>query len=194
MPLVVQNARRDGHSGLSTSVTVGICIALSAAALTLGEFSVLHSPSEILVTDRLCLTLGALGWIFIVRRRNKGTAHTSTSTKSQSSSATLARKIQKPEPTNPVDLGRAQGLSPTLLPPPAYSPGMTKSSSPSNKKSTPPLNVEVDFDIEPTLHSPLRSASFNPSPKTQSIGSRISSRMSGGAKNLYVNPSGFWCD
>lgn len=187
MPVVIQNARRDGHPGLSTPTTVGICIASSAAVLALGEPSVLPSPSEIVVTDRLYLTLGVFAWIFIVRRRNGVAARTSASTKSQPSSSTHARQLRKPEPANLVDLKRAHGqanqiLSPTLPPPPAYSPGLTKSSS--HKKSTPPLNVEVDLDKESTLPSPLRSASFNPSPKTQSIGSRISSRVSVGTKTL----------
>jgi hypothetical protein len=140
------------------------------------------------------VTLGVFAWILIVRRRNKDTAQTSTSTKSQLSSTAVAHRLRKREPANLVDLERAQGQvnqipSPKLSPPPAYSPRIMKSSSPSNKKSTPPLNVDIVLDAEPTLPSPLRSASFNPSTKTQSIGSRISSRMSGGARKLYVHPS-----
>jgi hypothetical protein len=67
-----------------------------------------------------------------------------------------------------------------------------KSSSASDKKATPTLNVDIDRDANEsaTLPSPIRSASFNPSVKTQSFSSRISSRMSTGAKKLYVHHSG----
>ena len=58
MPPVSQNVRRDGHSGLSTPLTVGVCVASLIAALTLGEFSVLPSSSEMVVTDRRSLRLG----------------------------------------------------------------------------------------------------------------------------------------
>lgn len=131
------------------------------------------------------VTLGVLAWIFIVRRRNKDTTPISTSTKSRPPSITYL-----------ADTERAQDRpdqirSPKLSPPPAYSPGSMKSSSASDKKATPTLNVEIDHDANEsaTLPSPIRSASFNPSAKTQSFGSRISSRMSTGAKKLYVHPS-----
>jgi hypothetical protein len=52
MPPIIRNARRDGHSGLSTPVTVGICVASLVAALTLGgPSSMLHGAAEIVVTD-----------------------------------------------------------------------------------------------------------------------------------------------
>lgn len=81
---------------------------------------------------------------------------------------------------------KAQGqTNQELSPPPAYSPRSMKNSSPSNKTSAPTLNIDVDRggDESTTLPSPLRSASFNPSTKTDSISSRVSSRMSG-AKRL----------
>jgi hypothetical protein len=135
------------------------------------------------------LTLCVFAWIFVVRRRNKDTTHTSTSTKSHPSSSTVAHRPQKSKAIHIADLEQAQDQtdqihSQRLSPPPVYSPGLMKSSSAPGKKSAPPLNVDVGRDAEPTLPSPLRSASFNPSTKTQSIGSRISSRMSAGAKKL----------
>lgn len=155
MPLVIRNARRDGHSGLTTPVKIGVCIASLVVALT----------------------LGVLVWVFIIRRRNKGGSPAPASTKSQPSPATDPEKAQ--DQTNQVTLSE-------LSSPPAYSPGSMKNSSPSNKRSTPALNVDVDRggDESTTLPSPLRSASFNPSTKTDSIASRISSRMSAGAKRL----------
>ena len=145
------------------------------------------------------MTLGLLAWISIVRRRNKNIAHTSTSTKPRASSSTAAHQPRKPEPTHLTDSEQAQDQvnqtpSPKLSPPPAYSPRLMKSSSVSNKKSTPSLNVDIDCDTEPTLPSPIRSASFNPSAKTQSIGSRLSSRVSVGAKKLYALPSSRYSD
>jgi len=167
MPLVIQNTRRDGHSGLSTPITVGVCIASSIAALIIGAFA----------------------WMFIVRRRNKGTAHSSASAKSQPFPTTVAHQPRKLEPTHPVGSRQAQDqtnqiLSPKPSPSPAYSPGLVKVSSASNKKSAPPLNVDVDLEVKQTLPSPLRSVSFKPTTKTWSIGSRISSRVSVGAKKL----------
>lgn len=184
MPLVIRNTRRDGHSGLTTPVKIGVCIASLVVALILGGSSMLQHTAEIVVTDlRGLVTLGVLAWVFIVRRRNKGTSPTSASTKSQPSST-----------TRPTDPEKAQGLTnqatpSELSPPPAYSLGSMKNSSASNKKSTPALNVNIDRgeDESTTLPSPLRSASFNPSAKTDSISSRISSRMSTGAKRLYVH-------
>jgi hypothetical protein len=134
------------------------------------------------------VTLGGLIWVFIVRRRNKDNASTSSSTKSQFSSTAAVFLPQRPESVHYAN----QIPSPKLSPPPAYSPGLMTSSSASNKKSTPVLDLDVNCDAEATLPSPIRSASFNPSAKTQSLGSRISSRMSLGAKKLYVHPSGWY--
>lgn len=145
--MVIRNTRRDGHSGLTTPVKIGVCIASLVVALT----------------------LGVLAWVFIIRRRNKGTSPTSASST-----------------TRPTDPEKAQGqTNQELSPPPAYSPRSMKNSSPSNKTSAPTLNIDVDRggDESTTLPSPLRSASFNPSTKTDSISSRVSSRMSG-AKRL----------
>lgn len=185
MPLVIGNTRRDEHSGLTTPVKIGVCIASLVVALTLGGSSMLQHAAEIVVTDlRGLVTLGVLAWVFIVRRRKEGTSPTSSPTKSQSSPTTCPTDPEKAQDqTN-------QGTPSELSPPPAYSTGSMKNSSASNKKSTPTLNVDVDRggDESATLPSPLRSASFNASTKTDSISSRISSHMSTGAKRLYVHP------
>jgi hypothetical protein len=51
MPPVIRDTGRDGYSGLSTSTTVGVCVASLVAALTLGGSSMLHGAAEIVVTD-----------------------------------------------------------------------------------------------------------------------------------------------
>lgn len=182
MPPVFQNTRRDGHSGLSTPVTVWVCIASSVAALTLGGFTVPPRPWSLIDGVSALVTLGVFAWIFIIRR-NKDTTHTHTSTSTKPQPPSLSSQPRKQEEAQDQ---ANQIPSPKPSPPPAYSPGLMKSPSTSNKKSTPPLNVDIGRNTEPTLPSPLRSASFNPSTKTQSIGSRISSRMSAGSGKLYV--------
>ena len=61
-----------------------------------------------------------------------------------------------------------------------------KNSTPSDKKAALALDVDVDREAEPTLLSPLRSASVNPSTKARSIGSRStsSSRVTTSVKKL----------
>lgn len=132
--MVIRNTRMDGHSGLTTPVKIGVCIASLVVALT----------------------LGVLAWVFIIRRRNKAQDQT-----------------HQGDPSEPP-------------PPPAYSPRLMRNSSASSKKSAPTLNIDVgrEGDESTNLPSPLRSASFNPSAKTDSTNSRVSSRMSAGAKRL----------
>jgi len=136
------------------------------------------------------LTLGVLAWRLIVWRRNRGAPPTPSSTKFPLSPTAIVHLLQKPEPIYLADTERGQDYanripSPKLSPPPAYSPRLMMKSSPtSNKKSTPTLNLDVNCDAEATQPSPIRSASFNPNTKTQSFSSRISSRMSIGAKKL----------
>lgn len=113
---------------------------------------------------------------------------------SQPSSTPVDNQPHKSEPAYLAGSEQAQDQanqipSPKISPSSAYGLGLMKSLSTFSKKSTPPLNVDVNRDAESTLPSPLRSASFNPSTKTQSIGSRISSRISAGGKKLYVRPS-----
>lgn len=162
MPLVIRDTRGGGHSGLSTSVTVAVCV------------------SSLVGT----LTLGALAWIFIVRRRKITTIPTSTTTVSEPPTP-VAHLPRKPEPAHIANLEKAQDqqTDPIPSPPPAYSPGLMKNSSTSSKKSTPTLNIDVERETDAaTLPSPLRSASFNPS--TKSISSRLSSRMSTSTRKL----------
>lgn len=131
----------------------------------------LHNGADIEVTDlrgSALVALGVLAWRLIIWKRNRSSPPTSTSTK------------LLPSPTTIVF---------PASPPPAYSPGLMKTSPTSPKKSTPALSLDVNCDVEATEPSPIRSASFNPSTKTQSISSRVSSRMSVGAKKLYVDHS-----
>ncbi|KAF9652884.1 hypothetical protein BDM02DRAFT_3108515 [Thelephora ganbajun] len=163
MPLVIRTIRGDEDSGLSTPITVVVCIASSVAALT----------------------LGILTWRFIVWRKNKGTTPTSVPSRSSLSPTTVVHLSQKPEPTYLVDPEKGRDYENQIpSPKPLPLPVLMKASPPSNKKSTPALNLDVNCDAEATQPSPLRSASFNPNTKTQSFSSRISSRMSMGAKKL----------
>lgn len=197
MPVVVRNARGDGNPGLSTPITVAVCIASVVGAVTLGQSSMFHNAAEAGVTDlrvSTLATLGVLTWGFIIWRRNRGTpSSTPASTKFPLSPTAVVDLPQKPEPTHLVDTEKGQDYtnqthSPKPSLPPTYLPRLMMSSPPSNKKSTPALNLDVNYEAEPTQPSPLRSASFNPRAKTQSFSSRISSRMSMAAKKLYVDP------
>lgn len=198
MPVVARNAREDGSSGLSTPITVLVCIASVVVALTLGQSYMLHIATGGAVTDlrvSILMTLGVLAWRLIAWRMNKGAPPTPSSTKFPLSPTAIVHLPQKPEPIYLADTERGQDYAnriplPKLSPPPAYSPRLMKSSLTSNKKSTPTLNLDVNCDAEATQPSPIRSASFNPNTKTQSFSSRISSRMSIGAKKLYVHLSG----
>lgn len=200
MPVVARNTREDGSSGLSTPITVLVCIASVVVALTLGQSYMFHIATGGVVTDlrvSILVTLGVLAWrlILIVWRRNKGAPPTPSSTKFPLSPTAIVHLPQKPESIYLADTERGQDYanripSTKFSPPPAYSPRLMKSSPTSNKKSTPTLNLDVNCDAEATQPSPIRSASFNPNTKTQSLSSRISSRMSIGAKKLYVHLSG----
>jgi len=133
------------------------------------------------------VTLGVVIWRFIVWR-NKSTASTPASTRFPPSPTTIVRLPQTPDPTHLAYMGKFQDYtnripSPNPSLPPVYSPGPTKSSPTSSKKSTPSLSLDVNCEAERTQPSPLRSASFNPSIKTQLFSS---SRVSMGAKKLYV--------
>lgn len=135
------------------------------------------------------VTLGVLVWRFIAWRRNKSTPSALTSTP-----ATVVRLPREPEPTHPADTEKGldyahQVPSKKFLSPPTYSSESMKG-SPSTDKSPPALNLDVSCGTGTTQRSPLRSASFNPSAKTQSLSSRISARMSVDTKKLYVNRLG----
>ena len=135
--------------------------------------------------DSTLVTSGALAWK-TVWRRNKNDPPTSTSAKFLLSPTAVFYFPQKPEPTHLADTERGldyanRNPSPKSSPPPAYSPRLMKTSS--AKKSTPALSLDVSCNAEATQLSPLRSASFNPSTKTQSL------HMSVGAKKLYVDLS-----
>ena len=138
------------------------------------------------------MTLGVLTWRFIVWRRDKGAPATPSSTKPQLSPTTVVHLPQKPEQTHSADPEKGQNLnsqtSGSKPPPPAYKLGFRKSSPASSKKPTPTLHLDVNCDSEVKTSSPLRSASFNP--KTQSLTSRISARISMGPKKLYVHRPG----
>jgi len=192
MPAVARNTRGDGDSGLPTPITAAVCIASVVVALTLGRFSMLHKAAEGVVTDLrvfTLVTLGILTWGLIFWRRDKNTPLTPASTKLLPPSTTAVHLSQKPKPTHVADTEKSQDYANQILsPPPAYSPRLMKSSPASNKKSTPALSLNTtDCDTEETQPSPLRSASFNPSSKTQSWSSRIPSRMSTGTKKLYAH-------
>lgn len=133
------------------------------------------------------MTLGVLIWRFIIWRRDMGVPATASSTKSQLSPTTVAHLPQKPESTHPADpeKGRKFNNRTSGSKPPAYKLGLRESSPPSGKKPTPALHLDVSCDSGVKLPSPLRSASFNP--KTQSLTSRISARISMGSKKLYVH-------
>ena len=135
------------------------------------------------------VTLGVLTWRLIAWGRNKVTPPL---TRFTFSPTTVVHLPQKPEQTHLADTEEGQDYafqapSAKPLPPPVYSPGPMMSSSTSNKKSTPTLKLDVSCDAEATLSSPL---SFSSSTKTQSFSSHTSSRMSMGAKKLYVDLSG----
>lgn len=141
-------------------------------AWTLGRFSMLHKAAEGVVTDLRIFTLATLGiltWGLVAWRRDKNTPLTPASTKLPPPSTTAVHLSQKPKPTHLADTEKSQDhanqiLSPSL----AYSPRLMES-SPTSNKSTPALSLNVtDCDTEETQPSPLRSASFNPSSKTQS--------------------------
>lgn len=122
------------------------------------------------------LTLGILTWRFIIWRRNKDTPPTTT-----------VHLPQKPELIHLADTEKGPDYADKIpLPPPAYNPGLVKS-SPTPSKPTPALNLNVtDCDTGEARLSPLRSLSFNLSSKAQSWSSRVSSRVSTGAKKLYA--------
>ena len=194
MPAVARDIHGDGDFGLSAPITAVVCIASVVGALTLGRFSMLHNAAEGVVTDPrvpTLVTLGILTWRFIVWRRDKCAPLAPTSIKFPPP-PTIVHLPQKLKPTHLTDTEKGQDYAnQTPSPPPAYSPGPMKSSPASNRKSTPALSLNVtDCGTEETLPSPLRSASFNPSSKTQSWSSRISSRMSTDAKKLYVHLPG----
>lgn len=157
-----------------------------------------HNAARCQVTDLRVYTLMTLGvviWRLIVWRRNKGTPHTLTSTRFPLSLSTIVHLPQKPDPTHLVDTEKSQDCfnqihSPKPSLPPAYSPGPMENSTASSRKSAPALKLDVNCDRETTQTSPLRSASVNPITRTQSFSSRLSSRMSMGAKKLYVHVFG----
>ena len=126
------------------------------------------------------LTLGILTWRFIVWRRNKDAPPT-----------TAVDLPQKPEPIHLADTEKDRDYADKIpSPPPAYNPGLMKS-SPTPNKPTLALNLNVtDCDTGEAQLSPLRSVSFNLSSKTQSWSSRVSSRVSTGAKKLYAHLPG----
>ena len=190
MPAVARNTHGDGDPGLSAPITAVVSIASAVVALTLGRFSMLHNAVEGVATDLrvpILVTLGVLAWRFIVRRGNKDAPLAPPSTKFPP-----PRLLQKPKPTHFAASVKGQDYANQIhSPPPAYSPESMKSPPISNKKSAPVLNLNItDCDIEETQPSPLRSASFNPSLKTQSWTSRVSSRISMGTKKLYANLPG----
>lgn len=185
MPTVTRDTRGDGHSGLSTPITALVCIASVATALTLGRSPILHDVAAFVVTDLRLPTLAALAvlaWKFIIWRRNERTPPTSTSAKLFHSSTFVIHLPWKPEPTHLVRNEKDRAFATKIPPiPPADCPGPMK--NPPAKKSIPTLKLDVSCDAEATQQSPLRSASFNPVTKTQSV----SSRTSKGAKKLYVD-------
>lgn len=138
------------------------------------------------------MTLGVLTWRFIVWRRDKGAPTTPSSTKPQLSPTTVVHLPQKPEPTHPADPEKGRNLnsqtSGSKPPPPAYKLGFRKNSPASGKKPAPTLRLDVNCDSEVKPSSPLRSASFNP--KTQSLTSRISARISMVSKKVCVHRPG----
>lgn len=198
MPVVARDTHGDGDSSLSMPIAIVVCIASVVGVLTLGQSFVFHNAAEDLVTDlrvSALMALGVLTWRFIVWRRDKDTAPTPTSTKFPLSPTAFVHLPRKPEPIRLASAGKGQNYaiqvpSPNPSPPPAYSPRLMKSSPASNKKLAPALSLDVSCDAEVAQPSPLRSTSFNSSAKTQSFGSRLSSRMSMGAKKLYVYFSG----
>jgi hypothetical protein len=193
MPAVVRNTHGDGDSGLSTPEVAVVCIA--SAALIFGLSPMPHNAAENIVTDLRVttpVTLGTLGWRFIVWRRDKDPPLAPASTKFSPPPPTAVHLPQESTLTHLADTEKGQDYTSRIPPPPpAYSPGLVRSSPASNKKSTPALILNVaDFDTEETRPSPLRPVSFNPSPKTQSWSSRATSRMSTGAKKLYAHLHG----
>lgn len=125
------------------------------------------------------LTLGILTWRFIVWRRNK-----------DAPSTTAVYLPQKPEPIHLADTEKGRDYVDKIPSPPAYNPGLMKS-SPAPNKPTLALDLNVtDCNVGEAQLSPLRSVSFNLSSKTQSWSSRVSSRVSTGAKKLYAHLPG----
>lgn len=135
------------------------------------------------------VTIGVLVWRFIVWRRLKNTPSALTST-----AATVVHLPREPEPAHPADSEKDldythQFPSDKFLSPPTYTPGPMEG-TPSTDKPPLSLNLDVSCGTAATQRSPLRSASFHPSAKTQSLSSRISARMLVDTKKLYVNHLG----
>ena len=153
---------------------------------------VFHAPQCRVVTDLEVptpVTIGVLLWRFIVWRRFKNTPSALTSTP-----ATVVHLPREPEPTHPADSEKGLDYahktpSKKFLSPPTYTPGSMEG-SPSTDKPPLALNLDVSCGTATAQRSPLRSASFHPSAKTQSLSSRISARMSVDTKKLYVNHLG----